>query len=227
MKLRELGADELPREKMLEKGPEALTNSELIAIMLRTGTGATNVLDLSRALLRDAGGSIVMLSTFSTDRLSAVPGIGPAKAVTLAAAFELGRRFAMENAGEKPLINSAADVVSLMIPLLKGKGREECWMVFLSRSKSLIRQERLSLGSEHDASVGVRHIVSRALELKAAAAILVHNHPAGNPHPSRSDIRLTEHLKKTLDAVDIDLLDHIILSDNSYYSFCDEIINHI
>ena len=97
MKLREMGADEQPREKLLEKGPEALSNAEILAILLRTGTGGTNVLDLARMLLRDADGSLVVLSTYSPERLEVTPGIGPAKAVSLAAAFELGRRFAAED----------------------------------------------------------------------------------------------------------------------------------
>ncbi len=227
MKLREMGADEQPREKLLEKGPEALSNAEILAILLRTGTGGTNVLDLARMLLRDADGSLVVLSTYSPERLEVTPGIGPAKAVSLAAAFELGRRFAAENIFPGRVVTGPGDIARELLPFLKGKSREECWIVFLSAGLGILHKERLSLGSEKEASIGIRYIVTRALERKAAAVILVHNHPGGNPLPSKADIRLTDRLRKTLSAVDLKLMDHVILSDNAYFSFANEKISEV
>lgn len=223
MKLSDWGPDERPREKMLARGPEALSNAELLAILLRTGTGGRNVVELARVLLLTAGGRLTALADLSADRMETLSGIGKAKALTVRAAIELGRRFSLESAAlGGDTISTPRDICAHFLPLLKGKTREECWVAMLNKARRLIHRECFSLGGTDQTVIDNKLILGRALEKKAQAVILVHNHPTGVPRPSGADIRLTASLKKALSAVGIQLLDHVIISDGAFYSFADE-----
>ena len=223
MKIKELYRDERPRERLLKNGAESLSNVELLAILLRAGTRKMNVVDLARNLLDSSEGSVGGIAAMSMDRLLKLSGVGPAKAATLAAAFELGRRCAEEKtARNRKAVSSPKAVFRLMIPLMKNLTHEECWVLFLNRANHLIGKEKMSHGGLESTLIDIKSIICRALEKKASGLILVHNHPSGNPLPGTADITQTRLLKKGLDTCDISLLDHVIVAESSYYSFADE-----
>ena len=223
MRLKELCLDDRPREKMVEKGPAALSNAELLAIMIRTGTGKMNVVEVARALLHSAEGRLNTIADMSLDKLCSISGIGPGKAVTIAAAFELGRRSAAELIiAERISVSSPKVVFRMMLPLLRGLDHEECWVIFLNRANYVLGKERMSVGGLESTVVDVKSILRRALEKKASGVILVHNHPSGSAMPGQADIRQTGLLKKALQTCEIQLLDHVIVAEDSWYSFADE-----
>lgn len=223
MRLKELCLDDRPREKMLEKGTSALSNAELLAIMIRTGTGNMNVVDVARTLLQMGGGRLNEVADMPLEKLCSVNGIGRSKAVTIAAAFELGRRCAMELAiNEKVSVSSPKTVFRMMLPLLKGLDYEECWVIFLNRANYVIGKERMSVGGLDSTVMDVKSILRRALDRKASGVILVHNHPSGNAMPGQTDIRQTSILKKALQTCEIGLIDHVVIAEDSWYSFADE-----
>lgn len=223
MKLKELNKQERPREKMMARGANALTDVELLAILLRTGTSTRNVVDVARELLRTADDRLGSVAAMSLDSLRKVEGIGPSKAVAVAAAFELGRRLALEVGMENvPRMDSPAKVYRVMLPLLRDLDHEECWVLFLNKSNGLISKERMTSGGQDFTVMDKRVVVRRALEKKAASIILVHNHPSGNAMPSVEDINQTRDLGRALSACGLQLLDHVIVAGASYYSFSDE-----
>lgn len=223
MRIKELYKDERPRERLLKNGAETLSNVELLAILLRTGTRKRNAVDLARRLLDGSEGKVGGIASMSIDRLSLLDGIGPAKAATLAAAFELGRRCAGENTvpGRKT-VSSPRTVYELMIPHMKTLDHEECWALFLNRANHLISKEMMSSGGLESTLIDCKMIIRKALEKKASGIILVHNHPSGSPLPGTADINQTRTLKRGLDTCDISLLDHVVVAEGSYYSFADE-----
>lgn len=223
MKIKEMSLDERPREKMSEKGASALSNAELIAIILRTGTGKMNALETARHLLKSSGGSLTELAGASAEKMMKTEGIGRMKAITISAALELGRRFASEKAPfQKTAIKNAGMVYKIMSPLLKGLLHEECWVLFLNRANFVIDKEKASSGGTTATIIDTKRIVSKALEKNASGLILIHNHPSGNPRPGKADIEQTEILKKALSTFDISLVDHVIIADDRFFSFADE-----
>lgn len=223
MKMTELCLDDRPREKMLDKGPSALSNAELLAIMIRTGTGKMNAADVARTLLLKAGGRLNEVADMPMEKLCSVSGIGKSKAVTIAAAFELGRRCAIELAiQEKVAVSSPKTVFRMMLPLLKGLDHEECWAIFLNRANYVLGKECMSVGGLESTVMDVKAILRRALERKATGVILVHNHPSGSALPGQADIRQTGILKKALQTCEISLIDHVVIAEDSWYSFADE-----
>lgn len=223
MKMTELCLDDRPREKMLDKGPSALSNAELLAIMIRTGTGKMNAADVARTLLQKAGGKLNEVADMPMEKLCSVSGIGKSKAVAIAAAFELGRRCALELAiQEKVAVSSPKTVFRMMLPLLKGLDHEECWVIFLNRANYVLGKERMSVGGLESTVMDVKAILRRALERKATGVILVHNHPSGSALPGQADIRQTGILKKALQTCEISLIDHVVIAEDSWYSFADE-----
>lgn len=223
MRLKDLCLDDRPREKMVEKGSAALSNAELLAIMIRTGTGKMNVVDVARALLAEAEGRLNSIADMSMEKLCSVSGIGPGKAVTIAAAFELGKRCAMELAvPEKVAVSSPKVVFRMMLPLLRGLDHEECWAIFLNRANFVLGKERMSVGGLESTVMDIKAILRRALERKASGVILVHNHPSGSAMPGHADIKQTGALKKALQTCEIHLIDHVVIAEDSWYSFADE-----
>lgn len=228
MKLKDFCVDDRPREKMLEKGSGALSNAELLAIMLRTGTGEMNVVDLARELLRTAQGRINEVSAMTLEKLCSIKGIGPGKAVTIAAAFELGRRASAEQVvHDRRTISAPHDVFRLMLPYLRGLDHEECWVLFLNRANYVIGKERMSVGGLESTVMDTKTILRRAIERKASGVILVHNHPSGSAMPGQADIIRTGALKKALQACEIQLIDHVVIAEDSWYSFADEQLGKI
>ena len=223
MKLKDLCEDERPREKMMRKGAGALSNAELLAVLLRTGTGGKNVIEVAREVLKEGDARLGCVADMSIDRLCRISGIGPGKAVAVAAAFELGRRVESEaSAGDALQIDGPKKVYRLMLPRMRELGHEECWVLFLNRANRLIAQEMVSSGAQDVTLIDKRMILRRALEKSASAVIVVHNHPSGNPLPSVDDVEQTRELGKALKSCGLQLVDHVIVSGKSYYSFSDE-----
>lgn len=223
MKIMDLGLDERPVERLLEKGAGSLSNVEILAVLLRSGTVELNAMDVARLALSHAEGSLVKLSSMSADKLQDIPGIGPKKAACLSAAFELGRRFSLEGTGvEKKALTGPEMVYRTMLPRLKGLPHEECWVIYLNRANFIIGKEMMTSGGFTSTTIDTRMFVMKAMEKKACGVIVVHNHPSGNPRPGDADLSQTRLLKDALSPMGIDLLDHIIVCDDCYFSFADE-----
>lgn len=223
MKLKELCIDDRPREKMLEKGPSSLSNAELLAIMIRTGTGKMNVVDVARTLLHTAEGRLNAIADMPVEKLCSISGIGRSKAVTIAAAFELGRRSAAEKiVQDRVPVTSPKDVFRMMLPFMRGLDHEECWAVFLNRANYVLGKDRMSVGGMDSTTIDVKAVLRRALDRKASGVILVHNHPSGSALPGQADIRQTALLKKALQTCEIQLVDHVVIAEDCWYSFADE-----
>lgn len=223
MKIKDLCPQERPREKMIERGASAMSNAELMAIILRTGTGKRNVLEIANMILNKAEGSLTKASVMSIEEFCNIEGIGPDKAVTLCAALELGKRMCSETPDNtRNIIHSSSDVVKVLAPVLRGLQHEECWLLFLARNNKVLSKERLSVGGQSETIVEVKSVVRRAIDIRASSVIIAHNHPSGDPHPGNADVKMTQNLKKALEIFDISLLDHVIFADGRYYSFSDE-----
>lgn len=223
MKMTELCLDDRPREKLLDKGPSALSNAELLAIMIRTGTGKMNAVDVARTLLNKADGRLNEVADMPVEKLCSVCGVGRSKAAAISAAFELGRRCALElTVRDKAPVSSPKTVFRMMLPLLKGLDHEECWVIFLNRANYVLGKERMSVGGLESTVMDIKAILRRALDRKASGVILVHNHPSGSALPGQADIRQTGVLKKALQTCEISLIDHVVIAEDSWYSFADE-----
>jgi len=225
MKIKELTEGERPRERMMEHGPEVLGTGELIAILLRSGTAGESALDLAQRLLALAGGSLVQLSQLPLSRIRAQRGLGGTKVLPVIAALELGRRFMTEESRlEKIPVIAPSQIYRQMKPVLKGLESEECWVIYLNAAKYVIGRECVSSGGMNSTIMDVKKIAASALEHKAQALVLVHNHPSGNPRPGSEDMDRTMALRRALDSLSIKLLDHVVFCDDSYYSFADEMV---
>jgi DNA repair protein RadC len=223
MKIKDLFLDERPRERLLENGAGSLSDVELLAVLLRTGNQQQNAMELARSLLESSDGKIEDLGSKSIENLLQLNGIGPAKAATLAACFELGKRSAVRKVDTKhKSITSPANVYRLMAPDMRALDHEECWVLYLNRVNHLICKEMMSSGGMDSTVIDSKAIIRRALEKKASGVILVHNHPSGSPLPGVADIEQTRNLKRALSTCDISLIDHLIVAKGSYYSFADE-----
>jgi DNA repair protein RadC len=222
MKLLDWDRDERPREKLLRLGPSALGNAELLAIFISSGTPGTNAVEAAQALLSSAGGRLTELCKRTPKELMKARSVGPARAVTIAAALELGRRYFSEVSAGPPVVTGPEDVVRLMLPLLKGLDHEECWVLYLNRSNHVTGRERLTSGTADATLIDPKLVLRGAIGRQAKAVILVHNHPSGSPMPGEADIWETQRLRQALKALDVKLFDHVILSDCAWYSFQDE-----
>ncbi len=223
MKIKDLNADERPREKMLSRGPGALSDGELLAVLLRSGTREGSALDLARQLLDLAGGRLGALFNLPCEKMYTLPGVGPGKAACVIAAFELGRRFLQEESSvvKTPLV-TARGVWELMIPRLKGLQHEECWVLLLNDHNYLLDKILATSGGGRNTVIDVRQIVRMGLDRYASSVILVHNHPSGNPTPSRADISQTDAVRKAVRSVGLELLDHVVVCDDCFFSFSDD-----
>ena len=223
MKMKEICVSERPREKMLAKGATALSEAELLAVLLRSGTREKGVLDLANSLLMLSGGSLVGLFSMKLDELRSISGIGPEKACSLMAAWELGRRFLEEGARmPKTPVTTARRVFELMIPLMKGMDHEEFWVLLLNKSNRLIRKQKLFSGGVDSTSIDTRMVMDECIRRKAVSIVLVHNHPSGDPKPSQADIAWTRKIQHACRSFDIKMLDHVVISDESFFSLADD-----
>lgn len=220
--IQDWAAEDRPREKFLERGAESLTDAELLAILIRAGSKNENAIDLARKVLRGAENSLQNLGKFKYDDLKKFKGIGIGKALSIMAAFEIGRRCRIESTPPMKQIYTSAVAASLVVPLLKDLLHEECWVLYLNKSNRLIGKERISIGGMDTTVVDIRIIVKNALQRNACHLILVHNHPSGNRNAGEADKIQTDKLKRAARMCDIDLIDHIIVAGEGYFSFADE-----
>ncbi len=215
--------EERPREKLMLHGAAALTNTELLAILLGSGTRRKSAVDLARELTTHCNGRLDALARHGAGEMMALDGIGPAKATTILACFELARRLAAEIPEEMCTIRNAATVARMMRPFLSDLPHEECWVLYLNRGGKLIGKEQISVGGTGSTIMDIKIIVKKAVERLASGLILIHNHPSGNPQPGEQDRRQTEALRKAAAVFDITLLDHVIIGRRKYFSFSDEV----
>jgi DNA repair protein RadC len=214
--------DDRPREKLLRIGASNLSDSELIAILLRTGKKNATAVDIAKSLLNKNNYDLTELSRCTVAELSKISGIGKVKAITLAAALELGRRRRMAETPKRIKITSSKVVAELMIPRLSDLSHEEFFIILLNRSNEIISRVALSTGGISGTVVDPRTAFKAAIEALASAMILCHNHPSRNVSPSEEDKKLTSRMKQAGELLDIRVLDHIIIAGNNYFSFADE-----
>ncbi|MBR4735689.1 MAG: DNA repair protein RadC [Bacteroidales bacterium] len=223
MKIKEMFPDERPRERLRQRGARALSNTELLAVLLGSGTGGRSAMDVAQELISISEGRLTLLSTMPLERLMSLKGVGEVRALTLSAAIELGRRSFEENAIlDKKSITSPKVAYSLMLPLLKGLDHEECWVIYLNRSNFILGKEMIHSGSLEMVLLDTGRILKKAIEKQCSYIILVHNHPNGDCMPSQADITQTDRLRGALRAVEITLLDHIVVAEDSFFSFSDD-----
>lgn len=221
-RIADLDSADKPREKAITQGIESLTNAELIAIILGSGMPGKSVIDLSREILRDNSNRVSRVAGMSIHELSTkYTGIGPAKAVSLAAAFELGVRCQKDLQVIDPLITKSESVYQLMRSTLERLPYEQFRVLYLNRANRVIFEECISKGGTAGTVVDIKLVLKRALDKLASGMILIHNHPSGNLKPSVEDDKLTKRIKAGAETVDIKVLDHIIISHTGYYSYND------
>ena len=213
---------ERPREKFLMKGAGALSNAELLAILIGSGYAGENAVELSRRILRASGNSLSALRKLDFENFRKFKGIGPGKALSIMTAFELARRMESEPAERQAQIYSSEHAAKAIAPFLRDLGHEECWVLYLNRNNHLIGKERISSGGVSATVIDSRMILKGAMNRLASGIILVHNHPSGNAFPGNEDRIQTQRLKKSAEICEVELIDHIIVAGTGYFSFLDE-----
>jgi DNA repair protein RadC len=214
--------EERPREKVLANGVQYLSDTELLAILIGSGTKHISVVELARQILKDAGNNLQLLGRMGIQDLIRIKGIGPAKAIVILAALELGRRRSGMQHPEKIPVKSSETVYRLFHPLMGDLEHEEFWLLMLNRANRILGRYKVSQGGLSGTVIDTRIILKKALDNLASSIIVCHNHPSGNKQPSDADLRITEKLKKAAEMLEIKLLDHVIIADKSYFSFADE-----
>ena len=222
LKVKELPLDDRPREKLILRGAQNLSDAELVAILLRTGKKGKSVIEIARELIHSER-NLAMLATKTIDSLQKISGIGKDKAATLAAAFELSRRVLSQS---KFLLNkkvtSPQEIAEVFIPLLRDETKEKFIVVCLNSANKIIKHETISIGNLNSSIVHPREIFKVAIDCNSASIILIHNHPSGNPEPSNEDIRITQKIVESGKILDIPVFDHLIIAGETYTSFVEK-----
>lgn len=221
LSIKHWSTDDRPREKLVHKGKSVLSDSELLAILIGSGSRNESAVELSKRILASVGNNLNELGKLSIKQLMRFKGIGEAKAVTIAAAMEVGRRRRGEKASKITSINSSRDAFEFLNPIIGELQHEEFWILYLNNANKILHSSQLSKGGLTGTLVDVRIVMKEALELGSVALILAHNHPSGTLKPSKADIEVTQKLKMASAALDIKILDHIIVTERDYYSFSD------
>jgi DNA repair protein RadC len=222
LSIKEWAEEDRPREKLMERGEEALTNAELLAILIGSGTPKKSAVELMQEVLRSCGNRLSRLSRMSVEELMSFNGIGVAKAITLKAAAEIGRRRAVEDVAEVERFSDSSQIYAYMLPLMRDLPHEECWVLLLNNNARLLKKVRISTGGLTNTLVDVRMIMKEAILADATMLVLVHNHPSGSPRPSNDDNRLTDAVDKAAQTMNLKLLDHVVVAEGGFYSYCDE-----
>ena len=220
--IKDWALEDRPREKLLTKGITSLSNAELLAILIRSGGPETSAVELARQILKQSDNNLKELGRRNINDFVKHNGMGPVKAITIIAALELGRRWKKSELQDKISISGSQDVYVLFQPMIADLSHEEFWVLLLNRSNRVIDNVRISQGGISGTVIDVRLILKNALDRLASSLILCHNHPSGNLKPSEADIKITTKISEASRTMDIQLLDHIIIADNSYFSFSDE-----
>ncbi|MBN8651699.1 MAG: DNA repair protein RadC [Cytophagales bacterium] len=222
LNIREWSPEDRPREKLLLKGTSALSEAELVAILIGSGTAKTSAVELAKKVLLLSNNNLNELARLSVKDLMKIKGIGEAKAITIVAALELGRRRKAQDLDEKPKISSSKDAFDLIQGHLMDLPHEEFWVLLLNRMHQVVKKKRISEGGVSGTVADPKIIYKLALEDLASGVIVAHNHPSGNLKPSQSDIDLTRKLKEAGRFLEVQLLDHLIIANRNYFSFADE-----
>ncbi len=222
LSIKDWSVEDRPREKLMKSGVQALSNAELIALLIGSGTRETNAVEVARNILASAGNNLHELGRFSTTDLLKIKGIGPAKAITLLAALELGSRKNHTREVDKIIIRNSQTAYEVLYSMIGELGHEEFWIIILNRAHKVIKTEKISQGGLTGTVIDTRMILKHALDKKATSLIIAHNHPSGNRSPSEADISITRKIKSAAEIMDINVLDHIIVAGLNYYSFADE-----
>jgi DNA repair protein RadC len=220
--IKDWSEEDRPREKLLSKGREVLTDAELIAILLGTGFRETTAVDVAKTLLKEAGNDLEKLAKLSVKQLSNIKGIGPAKAITIIAALELGRRRKFSDKQDLKRVTGSKDAYDYLFTYLADQPHEEFYVLLLNRANAITRHVKVSQGGIAGTVVDNKIIFKPALEELSSGIILCHNHPSGNKNPSQEDISQTKKICEAGNSLDIKVLDHIIFTNEGYYSFADE-----
>ena len=211
--------DDQPREKLRDKGPDALSHAELLAILVGSGTTGVSAVELMQQILKDCNNNLNTLGKMSIRDLMKYKGVGEAKAITILAACELGKRRQMETPEERPELSTATRVYNHMHPVMQDLDVEEFWVLLLNQAHRLIKKVRISHGGISEVSVDVRIIIREAVLSNATIVIACHNHPSGSIRPSRQDDDLTMSLKRACDVMRLHFMDHVIVADGQYFSY--------
>lgn len=214
--------DDQPREKLRDKGKATLSDAELLAILIGSGTRNESAVELCKRILASVDNNLNALGKLSMKQLMEFKGIGEAKAITIIAALELGRRRRSEEALQQKKISSSLSVFELMQPIIGELPHEEFWILYMNNSNKVIQKNQLSKGGITGTLVDVRLALKTAIEVGAVGLILAHNHPSGSLKPSEADKQITQKLKLAADSLDIKVIDHLIITEKAYFSFADE-----
>lgn len=222
LSIKNWAVEDRPREKMLKHGFAALSNAELIAILIGSGNRDESAVELSRRMLSDFKNELDQLGKSSVDRLMLYKGMGEAKTINVLAALELGKRRQLTRHNSRPKINSSHDAYNLIALELTGLAHEEFWVLFLDRANNFLDKDRISQGGISGTIIDVRIILKKAIEKLASSIILLHNHPSGNLVPSKADLDITKKTGEAAKLVDIKVVDHLIVAGDNYMSFADD-----
>ena len=219
--IKQWAEDDRPREKLMQKGQSALSDAELLAILIQNGTREKSAVDLAREILALAGNQLHRLARLNLNDFQQVKGVGPAKAITLMAALELGRRRRSESVAELESVRDSRGIAAILMPIMQDLTHEIFYVLYLNRANKIIHQEMISKGGVESTVADVRIIMKNALSHLASSICIAHNHPSGNLQPSMADRKLTEKVRQAAQLLDIKLLDHLIIGQQSYFSFSD------
>jgi DNA repair protein RadC len=219
--IKDWALEDRPREKMIKRGINSLSDAELLAILIKSGTKNENAVAIAQRILLAANSNLNELGKYTLADFTSTKGIGEAKGITIMAALELGRRRKQTEALNRPKIESSNDIIEIFQPLLADLPHEEFWVLFLNRANKVIDQTRITQGGVTGTIFDIKMIMKSAIEKLASSIIICHNHPSGNPKPSEQDIKITQKLKEASQLFEITLLDHIIITDAECYSFAD------
>lgn len=211
--------DDQPREKLRDKGPQSLSNAELLAILIGSGTPGISAVELMQTVLNDCNNNLNALGKMSIRDLCSYKGVGEAKAITILAACELGKRRQKETPEERPKLETATKIYNEMHPVMQDLDTEEFWVLLLNQNYRLIKKVRISQGGISETTVDIRRIVREAVLANTTILAVCHNHPSGNLTPSRADNELTKSIQRACDLMHIHFMDHVIVTDGNYYSF--------
>lgn len=222
MSIKFLAEDDRPREKFLLKGKSALSDSELLAIIMSSGSREESAVELARRILETVGNNWHNLSLLNIQDLMKFKGIGEAKAISICAALEIGRRKAAQDVPEKLEISNSNDAFKVFHPHLADLLKEEFWIIFLNQRNKILGKSQLSTGGINFSLVDLRILFKQALEYSCSSIMIAHNHPSGNLKPSDADMKITKQISEAGKILNIQLLDHLIITQSNYFSFADE-----
>lgn len=222
LRITDWALEDRPREKLMAQGPAALSNAELLAILIGSGTPKMTAVELMKLVLHDCNDSLNTLGKKTIAELMQYKGVGEAKAVTILAACELGKRRQRERAEERANLCSAQYIYDYMHPRMQDLDVEEAWVLLMNQNFKLIKAVRISRGGISETAVDVRVICREAVLCNATVVALCHNHPSNNPHPSGDDDRITQRVQKACEVMRLYFLDHLVITDGAYYSYREE-----